>query len=110
MQSPSVSYPSSTQAQVHFSGLGNDPLEPAIGGIVWDMNVVIDQSSPSAPTALVSYNHTCYPAHIIKVNGQRVYEYLPQYNNTAYLTACLLQLPGYGKRIGVSTTTQVPKQ
>jgi hypothetical protein len=106
-----VSYPYSTQAQVHLFGSGQDPLEPRLGGITWDMNVVVDDSTPGAATAIVSFNHTCYPAHIVKVNGTVVYYYPPPQNNTAYLGACLLQLPFLGKVVGQqSTTVSVPSQ
>src|SRR5437016_5687025 len=33
--------------------------------------------------------HTCYPAHIVKVNERIVYNYIPQYNDLPYIFRCL---------------------
>jgi hypothetical protein len=75
------------------------------------MNVVVNESNPAAPQASVNYNHTCYPAHIVKVNGTTVYSYLPPYNNIAYLANCLLQAPFFGTKVtGVSSAVTVPVQ
>src|ERR1700722_20121341 len=67
----SVTFPLPHQAQIHFSGSGGNPLEPAavLFAITWDIRVVIDTSNPLVPTALVNYNHTCYPNHQIKVTN-----------------------------------------
>lgn len=109
MQTYSVSYPYATQAQVHLSGSAANPLEPG-PAIVWNMNVVVDDSNPASPTAYVNYSHTCYPAHIIKVNGAIVYTYLPSGNSEFYLAACLFQAPGHGLVTGVSATVPVQPQ
>jgi hypothetical protein len=113
MRQHSISYPYATQAQVHFFGYAGNPLDLSlglgpIGAINWDMNVVIDDSTPTAPTAYVNFNHTCYPAHIVKVNGTVIYEKLPTYNNSAYVAACLLQI--IPKTTGVSLPTTVNSQ
>ena len=109
MQVDSVSYPSPTQAQAHLYGSATNPLEPS-PPITWDMNVVVDDSNPASPTAYVNYNHTCYPAHIVKVNGTVVYSYQPAYNNPFYLGNCLLQSPLFGKVVGQSSAVIVPLQ
>jgi hypothetical protein len=112
----SVTYPYATQAQVHFLGYAGNPLElnpfpDPIGDINWDMNVVIDDSNPSAPTAQVAYSHTCYPAHIVKVNNTTVYEYLPLHDNAPYIVNCLSQDPVYGAKInGVTPSKAVGSQ
>ncbi len=93
MQGHSVTFPSANKAQVTLSGLGQDPLEPKIGGIKWNATITIDDSNPNQPTASVDITHTCYPAHIVKVNGTVVYSYLPPHNNTAYLLSCLTLFP-----------------
>ncbi|HVJ05868.1 MAG TPA: hypothetical protein VM578_09365 [Candidatus Saccharimonadales bacterium] len=100
------SFPYAHQAQSHFSGSSSNPLEvPA--PIQWDMRTLIDTTNPVAPTALVNYNHTCYPAHQIKVNGQVVYLYQPPSNDVTYIFGCLaLQ---QGKIVGQqSKSTTVP--
>jgi len=88
MQSHSVSF-SGHQAVVTLSGLGQDPLEPKLGGIKWNASISLDETNPSAPTAQFSITHTCYPAHIIKVNGVTIKDIPPRYNNTFYLIGCL---------------------
>ncbi len=94
MQGHSVTFfPGSNQAQVNLNGLGQDPLEPQIGGVKWNAIVTLNDANPSQPTAQVTITYTCYPAHIVKVNGQKVFEYIPTINNTAYVAACLLMLP-----------------
>lgn len=67
--------------------------------------MVVDESSP---TAYVNYNHTCYPAHVVFVNGINIYEYLPTRNDLKYAALCLDQL--LPKLTGVSPTKQVPVQ
>lgn len=89
MQGNSVSFPTGTQAQVNLNGLGQDPLEFKIGGIKWNATVTIDDSNRGQPTASVNITHTCYPAHIVKVNGGPVYCYQPAFNTTVYLVSCL---------------------
>jgi hypothetical protein len=91
MTSYNITYPTTpTQVQVNFFGSGRDPIEPPkpIPGwlappISWNMNVVVDDANPTNPTAYVNYNHTCYPAHIVLVNGRQVYYYPPPANNPA---------------------------
>jgi mono/diheme cytochrome c family protein len=58
------------------------------------------EGSPMAP----------WSSELSEVNGKTVYEYLPPYNNTAYLTACLLQIPPFVKKIGTAPSITVPKQ
>jgi hypothetical protein len=88
--SHSVSYPSPTQAVVQPSGAGINPLEIFRNDeIVWNMFVSIDDSNPTVPTASVNYTHTCYPGHIVKVNGTVVYSYQPTTNNSIYYAGCL---------------------
>jgi hypothetical protein len=74
------------------------------------MNVVVDETDPTAPKAYVNFNHTCYPEHTVKVNGVTIYDKPPAYNNIGYITACLTQAPGFGKLTGVSTAVQVNTQ
>jgi hypothetical protein len=83
-------------ASVTFTGSAKDPLEPQLvsPAISWNLTVTINESNPAAPTAQVSGSHTCYPAHIIKVNGTVVYDSLRDYgmparNTTQYLAECL---------------------
>ncbi len=104
-----TSYPVAHQGQVHFSGTTWNPLENDNATITWDMRTVISTTNPAAPTAIVNYNHTCFPAHQIKVNGKVVYLYTPPQSNIAYIFNCLaLHL---NKVVGQQTsTTTVPVQ
>jgi hypothetical protein len=99
------SFPYSHQGQSHFAGSTCNPLEPC-ATIDWDMRTVIDTSNPQAPTAYVNYNHTCYPAHQVKVNGQVVYNYTPPSNDPSYVSSCLLFK--LNKRIGQTQPVPVP--
>jgi hypothetical protein len=65
-------YSISTQG-VFLGGSAGNPLEPEAGPIDWNVTVVIDESDPSHPKAHATGQHTCYPAHIVIVNGQPVY-------------------------------------
>jgi hypothetical protein len=108
--SPTITYLPSA-AQVEFSGLAQNPLEPSVGtkpAIAWDMIVEVDDFNPSTPTSYVTYNHTCYPAHIVTVNGTVVYSYLPPKNNTPYLAGCLFKL--IPEVSGTTSSVQVPNQ
>jgi hypothetical protein len=93
MQGHTVTFPTSNQAQVNLTGLGQDPLEPKVGGIKWNATVTLNDTNSSQPTASVTITHTCYPAHIVKVNGTTVYSYQPGLNNTLYLLSCLTFVP-----------------
>ena len=82
---------SPTSMALNLYGSGNDPLEYSLGGIKWNTTVSISDTGGSA-TASVATTHTCYPAHIVKVNGTPIYSYQPSpgHNNTYYLVGCLL--------------------
>jgi hypothetical protein len=84
-----VSYPNPHQGQVHYDASVSNPLESPLATIQWDMRTVVDTTNPQVPTAYVNYNHTCYPAHQIKVNGMIIYSYQPLHNDTNYLFECL---------------------
>ena len=56
----------------------------------------------------VTCNWTCYPAHVVFVNGMKVYEYLPTDNSLFYIAKCLEQY--YPKLTGVTSPVQVPVQ
>ena len=107
---------SKNQANVLLSGTGNDPLEPKIGGINWAALIVINDSNSSAPTADVQYDHTCYPAFNVRVNGTQIYDSqligYPQQNRTDYLLRCLTSpAPGsYPHVTGQTTPIVVPQQ
>jgi hypothetical protein len=101
------SYPYGSQGQAHFAGSAANPLEPS-PQIKWDMRVVIDDPNVQAPTAYVNYNHTCYPAHHIVVNGQEVYSYIPPRNDTAFILGCLSD--AFDHVIGQSGAVGVPPQ
>ena len=100
-----VTFPYPHQGQVHFSGSASNPLELAPAPITWDMRTVVDNSNPGSPTAYVNYNHTCYPAHQVKVNGQIIYLYTPPENDISYIAVCL---SGLNKVIGQTNPMSVP--
>ncbi len=84
------SYPSATQGQVHFWGSSANPLEDPRATIDWDVTTTISTTTPTAPTASLSYSHTCYPAHRVTVNGSVIYSYQPGANTTDYIFQCLV--------------------
>jgi len=103
-----VTYPYAHQGQVRYWGAASNPLEFLSPPITWDMRTVLNTTNSNAPTAYVNYNHTCYPAHQIKVNGTLVYHWEPESNDFTYIAQCLA---GINKRIGEQTIrTPVPTQ
>ena len=74
-------------------------------GIKWTMGVNIDSSIGNAT---VTYSHTCYPAHVVKINGSVVYNYLPPSNDTRYIFRCLFT--PVGTVIGVTSPVAVPQK
>jgi hypothetical protein len=76
---------------LEFIGSASNPLETTLAAISWDMITTINYSNPSAPTASVTYNHTCYPAHQVKVGSSNtvVYSFTPPSNSLVYIAACL---------------------
>jgi hypothetical protein len=99
-----VSFPYPTQGQAHNYGTASNPLESSLAKIAWDMRTVIDYSNLDNVTGIVNYNHTCFPAHIIKVNDHTIYSWTPPRNDTDYITGCLLFQQG--KIIGQQTQAQ----
>ena len=102
-----MSFPDSTQGQAHFSGTGSNPFESSLARISWDMRTVINTSDLTNVTAYVNYNHTCYPAHGIKVNNYTLYRWEPPRNDADWITGCLVFQQG--KIIGQQQSpTHVP--
>jgi hypothetical protein len=85
----SVSFPSAGQGTIEYSGSTANPLEPSFGAITWDVTPDITESSPSAASAFVNYDVTCYPSHQVKINGSVVWLYTPSSNSTTYIVGCL---------------------
>lgn len=85
-----VTYPAAHQETVQEQGSAYNPLESSLATIQWNMYTLVDDTNPSSPTAAVNYNHTCFPAHHIKVNGTVVYSYHPPREDTTYIGGCLL--------------------
>jgi len=95
---------------VTLYGFGKNILEPSLfglQGIKWNLNISLDITNPASPKAWVSGGTaTCYPEHIVKVNGVQVFDQPPVFpNSTAYLTACL-SAPGLP--VAPSQPTAVP--
>jgi hypothetical protein len=89
--SPTVN---SGAAIVGMAGSGQNPLSLPFGSIEWSMTTYIDTASS---TGHVAYQHTCYPAHQVKVANTTLYSY-PKPNNTTfnssttYIAGCLTGL------------------
>ena len=55
------------------------------------MRVYMNGSNPNnAQVTEVNYNHTCFPAHMIKVQGYTVYEWKPTSDDIMYVASCLV--------------------
>jgi hypothetical protein len=81
-------------------------LESSTAAIKWNLVISLDTTDPVNPKSWVSGGtETCYPAHIVKVNGTVVYQAVPSQNNVVYLGACL---EGSGSAISPSSPTVVP--
>jgi uncharacterized repeat protein (TIGR02543 family) len=94
--------------QVNLFGQGSNPLESPSAAIKWNLVISLDTTDPANPKAWVSGStETCYPAHVVKVNGTVVYQYVPcnNCNNVLYLAACLT---GSGSPVSPSSPTSVP--
>jgi hypothetical protein len=72
------------------------------------MRVYMNGDNPNnAQVTEVNHNHTCFPAHMIKVQEYTVYEWKPTRNDLTYVTGCLVFQQG--KIIGdVHPNKQVP--
>lgn len=78
-----------TGAIVGMSGSGQNPLSLPFGSIDWSMTTYIDAASS---TGHVAYQHTCYPAHQVKVANTTLYLYTPPNSDSSYIAECLLGL------------------
>lgn len=87
-----TSFPFTNQGQVRFWGTSANPLETQIGGIRWDIRVVVNTQTTGSATAYVNYNHSCFPAHRVVVNDAQVYSYIPPRQDIVYVANCLLLL------------------
>jgi hypothetical protein len=87
----STSSGGSNVGAITFAGSASDPFENALNAVTWQITTTINVTNPSAPTAKVNYNHTCYPAHQVKVgaNNTVVYTYTPPEDDTVYIGLCL---------------------
>jgi hypothetical protein len=84
--SPTVN---SGAAIVGMAGSGQNPLSVPFGSIGWRMTTYINAASS---TGHVAYEHTCYPAHQVKVANTTLYLYTPPSSDTSYIAACLTGL------------------
>jgi hypothetical protein len=105
-----VTFPSSTQAQVHLWGTGTNPLEtgPPYATIQWDATVSTDYSNPDWVTASAYIMHTCFPAHVLKAQEWTLYHWMPPSYDSNYIYSCLVY---HSNMINaVSFPTRVPCQ
>ena len=105
--SQDVSYPAAHVADVRLSGSSGNPLEPP-APITWDMHTVIDTTNAESPKAYVEFDHTCFPAHQIKVNETSIYSYQPPRTDVGYRFDCLFL--HINKLVGQTPTKAVPSQ
>jgi hypothetical protein len=92
--------------QVNLSGHGSNPLETPQAQIKWGLTISLDTTDPTNPKAWVSGGTTtCYPAHIVKVNGVVVYSWIPSRNDIPYIGGCLI---ANGSPVSPSLPTVVP--
>jgi len=87
---------SSGQAQLNLYGAASNPLEQSLFGTVsikWNVTIGLNASNSASPTASVDATHTCYPFHMVKVNGKVIYQGVPNKNSTQELTRCLSGAP-----------------
>jgi hypothetical protein len=75
-----------TRAAVTMAGSGQNPLSLPFGSIQWSMITSIDAT---ANTGYVTYSHTCYPSHQVKVANTTLYLYTPPSSNITYIAGCL---------------------
>ena len=78
-------------AYLRFYGFGKDPLEPQppTVGIAWSLITSIVLSKANSTAQVTSGTHTCYPAHILKVNGVTIYDVQPSFNDIVRAGSCL---------------------
>jgi hypothetical protein len=80
--------------QVNLYGSGSNPLESDMGAIKWNLVVSLDTTDPAQPKAWISGGTaTCYPEHVVTVNGIQVFDQPPSSNLPPYIVYCLA-LPG----------------
>jgi hypothetical protein len=80
-----------TGAIVGMAGSGGNPMSYPFGAIGWSMTTYIDAGSS---TGHVAYQHTCYPAHQVKVANTTLYSYPTPSNSSfsnspTYIVKCL---------------------
>lgn len=89
-------------------GTAANPLESSIAQISWDMRINVNGDDPTnARVTSINYNHSCFPAHVIKVQRFTTYYWGPERSDPSYVFGCLvLQL---GKIQGqIAPNKQVP--
>lgn len=80
---------------VRFYGTGSNPLESSLARVAWDIRVLMNGNNPTdARVTDVNYNHTCFPAHIIKVQRFTVYYWGPPRADPVYIFGCLVLQQG----------------
>ena len=92
----------STSASVGMVGSGQNPLSLPFGSIDWSMTTYIDAGSS---TGHVAYQHTCYPAHQVKVANTTLYLYTPPSSSPLFIVGCLTGLSS--EVIGSSPTMTI---
>lgn len=75
----------------HFYGTASNPLESSVAKISSDMRVTMDGSNPTnARVTRIDYNHSCFPAHVVKTQGFTVYSWQPPRTDPNYVFGCLV--------------------
>ena len=88
-----IFYTGTQSADVNFNGQAQNPLEPAVAHIAWNVTTTIFSVAADGYSgrAKVSGNVTCYPAHKVTVTNLviAVGPNVPLQPSTAYLFNCL---------------------
>jgi len=80
---------------VRFHGTAFNPLEDSTAKIAWDFRVIMNGDNPTdARVTTINYDHTCFPAHIIKVQRFTTYYYGPTRTDAPYVFGCLVLQQG----------------
>ena len=103
-----VSGATQQNGSVRFYGTAANPFESSIATISWDMRINMNTDDPTnARITTSNYNHSCFPAHVVKVQRFTTYNWGPPRSDPTYVFACLVLQQG--KIIGqTSPNKQVP--
>lgn len=90
-----VSGATQQNGSARFFGTAANPLESSLARISWDMRVNVNGDNPTnARVTTINYNHSCFPAHVVKVQRFTTYYWGPPRSDTTYVFGCLVLQQG----------------